>query len=138
MPGAGGGGRSPTAPFAPLLPTVLRLHLMPAGANGRLALQGQTAGDGARMQQAPFVCALWLLRCMRYEACSIAILRHIARVSLLSAYLHIISHRYSLYLLSLLSVHCKTPKCSHPNPRVLFLLVNIFRLCLPCAVRNGP
>ena len=43
------------------------------------------------MQQAPFVFALWLLRCMRYEACSIAILRHIARVSLLSAYLHIIS-----------------------------------------------
>ena len=62
-------------------------------------------GMEARMQQAaslqaPFVFALWLLRCMRYEACSIAILRHIVRVSLLSAYLHIISHRYSLYLLT--------------------------------------
>ena len=58
-------------------------------------------GMEARMQQAPFVFALWLLRCMRYEACSIAILRHIARVSLLSAYVHIISLRYSLYVLSL-------------------------------------
>ena len=76
MPGAGGGGRSPTAPFAPLLPTVLRLHLMPASANGRLALQGKQLGMEARMQQAPFIFALWLLRCMRYEACSIAIIRH--------------------------------------------------------------
>ena len=99
MPGAGGGGQSPTAPFAPLLPTVLRLHLMHASANGRLALQGKQLGMEAQMQQAPFF-ALWLLRCMRYEACSIAILRHIARVSLLSAYLHIISHRYSLYVLT--------------------------------------
>lgn len=109
MPGAGGGGQSPTAPFAPLLPTVLRLHLMHASANGRLTLQGQTAGDGGPnaaggKSAGPLrLCAVVVAlhaSCMRYEACSIAILRHIARVSLLSAYLHIISHRYSLYLLT--------------------------------------
>ena len=59
MPGAGGGGRSPTAPFAPLLPTVLRLHLMPASANGRLALQGKQLGMEARMQEATLrLCAV--------------------------------------------------------------------------------